>query len=168
MSTAEREAEDESAAVAREEDAGEGRAPGRLWPYAAGAVVALVGLADSLYLTAKHFEGGPVRCTVVTGCNEVLGSVYATVGPVPLALLGALAYFAAFSLATLSAFGYRQTRPLLALLVALMLAATLWLLYVQAFVLGQFCSYCLLSAAVTLTLTSLVAAFRLWRSDEPN
>ncbi|HVF51913.1 MAG TPA: vitamin K epoxide reductase family protein [Pyrinomonadaceae bacterium] len=129
------------------------------------AAVALAGLADALYLTAQHFAGQSVRCTVVTGCNEVLGSAYATVGPFPVALLGALAYFTAFSLAILSAFGYPRTRQMLALLVALMLASTLWFLYVQAFVLRQFCSYCLLSAIVTLSLTCIVVAGRFWRND---
>lgn len=129
------------------------------------AVVALVGLADALYLTAQHFAGQGVRCTVVTGCNEVLGSAYATVGPIPVAMLGALAYFTAFSLAILSAFGYPHTRRLLALLVVVMLASTLWFLYVQAFVLRQFCSYCLLSAIVTLSLTCIVVAGRFWRND---
>lgn len=167
MSTADRNA-DGAAAPAH---VAETRAPGatparrRAWPYALAAALALVGLFDSLYLTAKHYEGGTVRCTVVSGCNEVLSSAYATVGGVPLALLGALAYFAAFSLATLSAFGYRTARPALGLLAALMLCASLWLLYVQAFLLGQFCSFCLLSAAVNITLAATVAAGRLWRQD---
>jgi uncharacterized membrane protein len=39
-----------------------------------------------------------------------------------------------------------------------MFATTLWLLYVQAFVLHAFCDYCLLSAAVTFTLAGLVVA----------
>jgi uncharacterized membrane protein len=134
-----------------------------VWPDATAAVVSLVGLADSLYLTAKHYAGQGVRCTVVHGCNEVLGSTYAEVGGVPLAALGALAYFAVFSLATLSAFGHTRARKPLVLMVASMLTTTLYLLYVQAFVLRQFCSYCLLSAAVTFTLTGIVLAGRLWR-----
>ncbi len=45
---------------------------------------------------------------------------------------------------------------------ALMFAATLWLLYVQAFVLRAFCAYCLLSAAVTTALVVVAAAGRLY------
>jgi len=141
-------------------DAGRGR-PGRVWD-ALSAVAALVGLADAVYLTAEHLAGRSVLCMVVSGCDKVLMSDYATLpGGYPLAALGALAYFAAFSLAVLACFGYERARPLLDLLVALMFAATLWLLYVQAFVLEAFCTYCLLSAAVTTLLLLLALARRL-------
>ena len=50
---------------------------------------------------------------------------------------------------------------LLTPLVALMFLATLWFFYLQAFVIHAFCAYCLLSAAVTTTLTLLVLARRL-------
>jgi uncharacterized membrane protein len=134
---------------------------GRVWDTLA-AVVALVGVFDASYLTVEHLSGNSVRCMIVTGCDEVLQSSYATLpGGVPVAALGAVAYFTAFSLATLSAFGYAGARRLLAPLVALMFLATLWFLYLQAFVIRAFCVYCLLSAAVTTTLALLVAASRL-------
>jgi uncharacterized membrane protein len=121
------------------------------------ALVALIGLADAVYLTVEHVTGQSVRCTVTGGCSEVLSSSYATIaGRFPLAALGAIAYFTVFSLATLSAFGYTSLRKLLAIVVGLMFVTTLWLLYVQAFIIEHFCQYCLLSAAVTLTLTALV------------
>ncbi|MFN2517162.1 MAG: vitamin K epoxide reductase family protein [Pyrinomonadaceae bacterium] len=94
--------------------------------YAIAALVSLVGLADALYLTVEHVASNSVRCTVTSGCSEVLGSAYASIGAIPLAALGALAYFAAFSLSTLAAFGHEWTRRLLAAVVALMLATTLW------------------------------------------
>lgn len=120
------------------------------------ALLSLVGLIDALYLTIEHVTGQSVRCTVTGGCSEVLSSSYATVGPIPLAALGAIAYFTVFSLATLAAFGYTSARRLLAALVVLMFLTSLWLLYVQAFVIEHFCQYCLLSAAVTFTLTVIV------------
>jgi len=129
---------------------------------ALAAVVALVGVLDASYLTAEHLSGNSVRCMIVTGCDEVLQSSYATLpGGVPVAALGAVAYFTAFSLATLSVFGYTGARRLLAPLVAVMFLATLWFVYLQAFVIHAFCVYCLLSAAVTTTLTLLVTASRL-------
>lgn len=128
--------------------------------FASAAVLALVGLADAVYLTVEHLTGRSVRCTVTSGCSEVLASPYATVGGYPLAFFGALAYFTAFSLATLAAFGSERAGKLLALLVALMFAASLWLLYVQAFVLKAFCQYCLLSAAITMLLAVVVIVRR--------
>ena len=140
------------------EDRTKGGARGVGWD-AALAAVALVGLLDASYLTVEHLTGQSVRCMIVTGCDEVLQSKYATVAAgVPVAAFGALAYFAVFSLATLAAFGYDGARRLLAPLVALMFLATLWFFYLQAFVIHAFCAYCLLSAAVTTALTLLVVA----------
>ena len=138
-----------------------GAARGRAWDIATAAV-ALAGLADASYLTAEHLAGNSVRCMIVTGCDEVLQSRYSTVwGSVPVAAVGALAYFAAFSLATLAAYGYDGARRLLVPLVAVMFLATLWFVYLQAFVIHAFCVYCLLSAAITTTLTLLVLGRRL-------
>jgi len=124
--------------------------------YGVTAFVSLIGLADAIYLTVEHLSGRSVRCTITSGCSEVLSSPYATVRGFPLAGLGAVAYFVVFSLATLAAFGYPFVGKLLTLIVAAMFLATLWLLYLQAFVIHHFCQFCLLSALVTTTLTALV------------
>ena len=124
--------------------------------YVIAAFVALIGLGDAIYLTIEHITGQSVRCTVISGCSEVLSSPYAVVRGVPLALIGAAAYFAVFSLATLTAFHYRLAGKALTAIVGLMFLTTLWLLYLQGFVIHHFCQFCLLSALVTTTLTVLV------------
>jgi uncharacterized membrane protein len=134
--------------------------------YVIAALLSLVGLADAIYLTVEHLTGETATCVVTAGCAEVLGSKYAAIGKVPLAALGACAYFTAFSLATLAAFGYRRVEIFLMLLVQVMFAVTLWLLLVQAFVLHSFCDYCLLSAAVTFLLTAAVFAAYLGLSPD--
>ena len=140
-----------------------------IWSYLIAALVSLVGLADAIYLTVEHVTGQTLRCTIVSGCSEVLSSKYAQIGPLPLASVGAVAYFVVFSLAILAAFGHRFARPLLAALVTLMFLMTVWLLYLQAFVIHHFCQYCLLSAAVTTTLTIIVLiASRMTRLPEPS
>jgi uncharacterized membrane protein len=133
------------------------------WPYLATAVLSLVGLGDALYLTIQDLTGQSLRCTIVSGCSEVLSSAYAHIGPVPLAVLGAFAYFTVFGLAILAAFGYRFAPPLLTALVCVMFLMTVWLLYLQAFVIHHFCQYCLLSAAVTTTLTATVWGSRVMK-----
>lgn len=127
-------------------------------------MVALVGLADAIYLTVQHVTGVAVRCTIISGCSEVLSSPYSSFRGIPLALIGAAAYFAVFSLATLAAFGYPLVGKLLLVLVGLMFLTTIWLIYLQAFVIGQFCQFCLLSAAVTTVLTVLILLVHLKRS----
>jgi uncharacterized membrane protein len=126
--------------------------------YVTAAIVSLIGLDDAIYLTVEHVTGQSVRCTIVAGCSEVLSSQYAVVRGVPLAAIGAAAYFTVFSLATLAAFGYRVAGTLLTPFVLLMFLVSLWLVYLQAFVIHAFCQFCLLSAAVTTALT-IIALF---------
>jgi len=134
--------------------------------YAIAAAVSLIGLGDAIYLTVQHLTGQSARCTVISGCSEVLSSSYAVVAGVPLAAIGAAAYFSVFSLAILAAFGYRMAGTLLVVLVGVMFLMTLWLTFLQAFVIHHFCQFCLLSALVTLVLTGLVIALRRWRTAE--
>jgi len=128
--------------------------------YAIAALLSLVGLVDALYLTIEHVTGQSVQCTITSGCSEVLSSSYAVVAGIPLAAVGAAAYFSVFSLATLAAFKYEFARPLLLLLVTAMFLVSMWLVYLQAFVIREFCQYCLLSAAITTTLLVVVIIAR--------
>jgi uncharacterized membrane protein len=115
-------------------------------------------LADGIYLTVEHVTGRTAECIASSGCQEVLSSKYATIGHLPLAALGAFAYFTAFSAALLAAFGYKKCGSFFAMVVTLMFVTTLWLFYLQAFVLHAFCDYCLFSAGVTTVLTGIVIA----------
>src|ERR1041384_723803 len=135
------------------------------WLYLIAAILSLGGLADAIYLTVQDLTGASLRCTIISGCSEVLASKYAHIGSIPLASVGALAYFIFFSLAILAAFGYAFIRPWLTVLVTLMFLTSLWLIYLQAFVIHHFCQYCLLSAAITTILTVLVFSSRLRRTQ---
>jgi uncharacterized membrane protein len=125
---------------------------------AIAAVVALAGLADATYLTVAHLAGDNSVCGPSQPCSIVLGSAYAQIAGIPTAAFGAVAYFSAFSAATLAAFGYPRARSFLIVIVAAMFVFTLWLLYLQAFVLHAFCPFCLLSAAFTFCLAGLTLA----------
>jgi|ERR1051325_478609 uncharacterized membrane protein len=132
-----------------------------VWPYLSTALVSLVGLGDAIYLTVQDVTGQSLQCTVIAGCSEVLSSKYAHIGSIPLAAVGAFAYFIFFSLAVLAAFGHGFARPLLLTLVSFMFLTSLWLFYLQAFKIHHFCQYCLLSAAVTTILTAIVWGTRI-------
>ncbi len=126
--------------------------------YAIAALICLVGLAEATYLTVMNLTGETAVCGGSASCFEVLGSKYAKIAGIPVAGLGAVAYFSAFTFATFAAFGYRRARTLFALTISAMFLATLWLLFVQAFLLHAFCRYCLFSAAMIFLLAGIVVS----------
>jgi uncharacterized membrane protein len=135
------------------------------------AVLALVGLLDSAYLTINHYTGEKVPCGLTGGCEVVLSSQYSEIAGIPLAAFGALAYFAAFSFAILAAFGNRAMWKIFGILTIVMAGFSAYLLYLQAFVISppavpfveRFCQFCLLSAATSITLFIIALASRFWR-----
>jgi uncharacterized membrane protein len=128
--------------------------------YVVAALLALVGLADALYLTIEHLTGQSVRCTIISGCSAVLASQYAVIAGIPLAAIGAAAYFMVFSLAILTLFNYQWAGKVMRAMVITMFAISVWLMYLQAFVIREFCQYCLLSALITTALLVLVLISR--------
>ena len=122
------------------------------WPAILATIVSLAGIADAAYLTVHHYTAEPVPCSLIEGCEQVLNSPYATIGGVPLAIFGLLAYFAAFSLALLTVFGNRVMWKLFGVQVIIMAGFSAWLIYVQAALIGAFCQFCLLSALITTSL----------------
>jgi uncharacterized membrane protein len=130
----------------------------RIILYTAVAIVAVAGLADATYLTVQALTGETLTCGGSPDCFRVLGSSYAKLGGIPMAMLGALAYFTAFALAIFAAFGHSWAPKFLALIAGAMFLMTLWLLYVQAFLLHAYCRYCLFSAAITFLIAGLLIA----------
>ena len=127
------------------------RLPVAKLPVAAG-IVALIGLVDSTYLTVKHYTVEPVPCSIIDGCEQVLSSQWAEIGGIPLAAFGAAAYLVAFVLAMLAAFRKSPAWTLFGVQSILMAAVSIWLIYVQAALIGAFCQFCLLSATTSITL----------------
>ncbi len=125
------------------------------------SLVALVGLADSVYLTVHHYRKEPVPCGGQFDCGTVLNSIYSEIGGIPLAAYGAAAYFVAFSLALLTAFGRDRLWPLFGVQAILMSTFSAYLIYVQYAFINAWCQFCLLSAGTsfTLYLTYLVSRF---------
>jgi uncharacterized membrane protein len=128
------------------------------------AVVALAGIADGVYLTIHHYTAEPVPCGEAFDCGAVLNSSYAEIAGIPLAAFGAAAYFVAFSLALLAAFGNRLMWKVFTVQIVLMSLFTLWLVYLQAFVIKAWCQFCLISAGITFTLLIIVIISKFWRS----
>jgi uncharacterized membrane protein len=134
---------------------------------ALAAAVALAGLADSIYLTVHHYTAEPVPCSIIEGCEQVLNSPWSTIADIPLALFGAAAYFVAFSLALLAAFGDRRMWPVFGVQATIMAGVSAYLIYVQGALIGAFCQFCLLSALTSLTLF-LIFVFSRFRKYPDN
>ncbi len=131
---------------------------------AAMAFVALLGFADAAYLTADHYYVLPLPCTITHGCETVLTSTYAMVGPIPLAMFGVAFYLAmiVLSLAIITSdtpsFLIVRVLALLAVVGAVM---SVIFISMQAFLIHAFCMYCLGSALCTFILFFL--SILLWR-----
>jgi len=133
----------------------------------AAAIVALAGLADSVYLTVHHFTAEPVPCSILEGCEQVLNSQWSEFAGVPLAAFGAAAYFVAFSLALLTVFGDSRTWRLYGVQSTIMAGFSGWLIYVQAALIGAFCQFCLLSAISSILLFIIFVASIFTASASP-
>lgn len=129
------------------------------------AIVACFGLIDSSYLTIKHLQGSYIRCG--DECSAVLGSRYAEgIAGIPLAGFGATAYVVIIIATVFAAFGSSLGRRIFAGIATLMALFSLWLIYLQAFVIHAFCKYCLASAACCFTLAGLAIVDRLFRRNK--
>lgn len=115
--------------------------------------IALIGFADSAYLTAEHFRGSIPPCSVVEGCEQVLTSSYAVIAGIPVALLGML-YYAALLVGIIAYIDSRNPKVMswIRWMTVGGFVMTLYFLFVQAFILKAFCQYCLLSAITSTAL----------------
>lgn len=127
-------------------------------------VAALIGFADATYLTAQHIRGVIPPCGLTSNCDTVLNSKYASVGPLPVAALG-LMYYGTVLVMLIAFFDSYQRRILhwAAWLVSAGLLASIYFVFVQAFILGAWCMYCMTSALMTLIM--FACAVRIMRID---
>lgn len=126
----------------------------------------LIGFGDALYLTVSHYGEAAVACSLLDGCNVVLGSTWATVFGLPIALFGALYY--GLLLVLIGWFYFARKSILKKLLLAVStvgLVMSTWLLYVQIGIIGSICEYCLLSAVSTLCVWISVVVLNRMQSD---
>lgn len=120
--------------------------------YYALTTLAVFGFFDASFLTAKYFNGN-INCSIIDGCQNVLNSSYSHLGPIPTAAFG-LAYYLTIIFASLIYLRYQLNLAKLALkiLPSLGLAFSIWLTYLQIWVIKALCQYCLLSALISLIL----------------
>jgi uncharacterized membrane protein len=115
-------------------------------------ILALIGLADSLYITGSEVTDTPLVCGIngLSGCNVVAQSPYAQLFGIPLGVYGVAFYALLFILAALPlVFKYRGAEMILFILTAGGAVSSLIFIGIQVFLIKALCIYCLVSAAVS-------------------
>ena len=136
---------------------------GSLAPYVM-LVLALIGIADAFYVAHASYSGQLMWCPIVDGCNTVAQSPYARIFAVPLSYFGLAFYLSMFGLASLLAFDpfSRGLRFGALLYTAIGVSYSVYGMYLQLSLIRAVCSYCLLSAVITVLL--FIAALRHFRA----
>lgn len=117
------------------------------------AGLAVVGIADALYLSIASSTMQPVGCSLLEGCKSVLSSSWSRIFGISTAVYGVSYYTVSAILA--SAYWYwRDQAVMMALfvIVTLGLLASVWFVYLQFFVINALCEYCLVSAGITMII----------------
>jgi len=132
---------------------------------AASMVLAGAGVGVAGYLTYTHYNIGALVCSV-GDCHAVQTSQYATIGPVPIAILGLGMYVAVIALGVLRwrRADWLSTATMGAF--ALALAGTVYfayLTYLEVAVIHAICQWCVTSAILTLGILVVegVGTFRI-------
>lgn len=138
----------------------------RFWadrPTMIATALTLAGIAIATYLTYVHYEGLSPVCTS-GGCERVQASSYSEIGPIPVALLGLIGYV----LILLSLFVRGDVGRALTFMLTLSgFAFSIYLTYLEVFVIDALCQWCLASAVV-MTALFITATFRLLRLAAPD
>jgi uncharacterized membrane protein len=134
--------------------------PALVLPSWAMPVLAAVGMAVASYLAMVELTGAVAVCGPVGDCNAVQHSSYAVLLGVPVGMLGQAGYLAMFGAWALGMLGPRRWRDSAWLALWAMalggVAFSAYLTFLEPFVIGATCVWCLTSAVV-MTLMLLGA-----------
>jgi uncharacterized membrane protein len=105
------------------------------------ALLGLLGLVISLYLTAAHYAQAvvPLACATagVVNCELVMSSAESAIGPVPVAVLGVV-WFAVY----LGLLGFRVAGAYQLAWAATGLTSVFYLVYAELFLISALCLWC--------------------------
>jgi uncharacterized membrane protein len=127
-------------------------------------VASIIGFFDSAYLTIIKFTHTPIYCTPGLGnCETVQNSQWSTIWGIPIALLGALSY-----LVLIVCFVFEKRVPYLKQYSQYLIFGTsffgflfsLYLTYLELFVIHAICQWCILSA-ICMTVVFVATLIRL-------
>ncbi len=136
-----------------------------------GILLALLGLADALYLANAALTHSVLTCDIagLSGCNVVAQSPYSRYFGVPLGVYGTVFYAVMLGIAFIARYrpsrGFDRIFSVLALGGAL---ASVYFMYVQLAIIKAVCIYCLASAAIAFLLVGVALSLRRNDSSAPS
>jgi uncharacterized membrane protein len=119
-------------------------------------ILAAAGLLVSIYLTFKTYDPSSVACSIGGGCETVLSSDYAKILGIPVSVFGILWYVIQLGLIYFLLVKKSSSPSLLRIWAALGLVFSLYLLYLEAFVIHAYCTWCLVSLAIVIATVVLL------------
>ena len=128
------------------------------WPEGVILLLFVVGLIVSVYLGFVEMSETEAVCGPVGDCNTVQQSPYATLfGLIPIGVLGVIGYFVMGFFWIMAQYGpermRRESKFALFGLTAMGMLFSIYLTFLEPFVIGATCAWCLTSAVVITLLT---------------
>lgn len=119
-------------------------------------LLAVLGLTDSIYIAWKTSKKQPLACPLNTDCNKVLNSKWSKTFHIKNEYLGILYYTFIIVIAFLWFYtnkAYLQHLLLFSSIIALLFS--IFFVYVQKYLIKEYCFYCLISVFINLPITFL-------------
>ncbi|MBI4080573.1 MAG: quinone-dependent dihydroorotate dehydrogenase [Candidatus Levybacteria bacterium] len=120
-------------------------------------ILALIGVADAGFLTYEHYRNAIPPCITgsvfFTDCGTVLKSSYATIFGIPISLIGFFHYSLLTAVSVIAYVSKNQRAKLMVvILTGIGFLTSLYLVFLQLFIIQALCLFCMLSALVSLLL----------------
>ena len=134
------------------------------WLYRASIVITLIGLAVSIYMTVFKLTGNEKMCIGNGGCSVVNDSPYAAINGIPVAAFGVGGYLAILLVLIFEKKAgkfFKQNATMLTFGLTLIgFLFTLYLIFLEIFVIKALCPFCLTSQ-VAMTFLFIISVIRL-------
>jgi uncharacterized membrane protein len=130
----------------------------------AAAILALIGIPLAGYLTWVHYDASALVCGLGS-CHTVQESEFATIGPIPVALLGLGMYVLIFACNALARWRPHLSLATTSVAFGIALCGTIYALYLtwlEVAVIGAMCQWCVASAMLTVLLV-VVEGVAVWQ-----
>jgi len=132
--------------------------------YWASIIFTVIGLAVSIYMTILKYWGGERMCVGNGGCQTVSESPYAVISGIPVAVFGIIGYLAILIVLILEIKGgsFFKTNAILGVFGMALIGFlfTLYLVYLEIFVIKALCPFCLTSQ-ISMTILFILSVVRL-------